>query len=197
MAWRKKPGPKPKAGARYPSGDLKPVDDRPAGLIARRADLVGPGEVLNQMAAYPLGQLVFLEAFDGQPYCTIAQHDAGIALRNDWRRWKASEGLPPHLITQKGGGAGPDVGEVDAAARRKALEAALGSLRRAGYPDLALATIESIVMDEVLPPSWINKTVPRRVVEAFRGGLDALVLHYRTAGLCSVLFPARGARETA
>lgn len=143
-------------------------------LLQRRAELAGcslEDAAARPEAGYALGQ-VMLRGIIGR-----RQHDAGMAFRGAWLRWASLAGLPPHEVMQRGGGIIPT--EVDAeqwAKARDAFEACVRALFDCHHPSAVWSAVESVVMDDVLPPLLHERAVG---VLSLCRGLDALADHYK------------------
>lgn len=169
----RKRGRKAKAGDRHPCGKLK-QDGPPVHAVARRAEAAGCSMEEAQKrpeAGYALGQLLMRQVID------IRRHDAGQAFRTAWMRWASLAGLPPHQVMQRTpGGAQSDVDPEEWDKAKAAFAGAADALFACEQPRLVWAAVETVVMDDVLPPLLESRWV---AVAALRAGLEALARHYR------------------
>ena len=141
----------------------------PVQALERRADIVGIRNVMQPEAGYALGQCLLIGLI------SRSQHDAGIAFRQAWHRWASLAGLPPHEVTQRAGRLAPDVDPETWEKARDKFRKASAALRAVHPPGLVWAAVESIVMDDVLPPLLSQRGT---AVCALQSGLTALVGHF-------------------
>jgi hypothetical protein len=174
MAKVKKGGPKKKAGERYTCGKLKEGNVVSEFALQRRAEAAGitTEEAAKRMeAGYALGQLLTRRVI------TVRQHDAGMAYRAAWLRWASLAGLPPHEVTKKGSGAQrPDVDPEQWDKAKTAFAESTAAIMRCEQSRLVWSAVESVVMDDVLPPLMETRWV---AVAALNAGLSALASYYK------------------
>ena len=174
MAKAKKGGPKKKQGERYPCGKLKEGSNVSEFALQRRAEAAGiTTEEASKRpeAGYALGQLLTRRVI------TVRQHDAGMAYRAAWLRWASLAGLPPHEVMQKGSGAQrPDVDPEQWEKAKTAFAESTKAIFRCEQSRLVWAAVESVVMDDVLPPLLEARWV---AVAALNAGLSALAGYYK------------------
>jgi uncharacterized DUF497 family protein len=170
----RKGGPKKKAGDRYPGGKLKEGSNVSEFALQRRAEAAGVSteDARKRMeAGYALGQLMTRRVI------TVRQHDAGMAYRAAWMRWASLAGLPPHEVMQKGSGAQrPDVDPEQWEKAKAAFSESTKAIFRCEQPRLVWAAVESVVMDDVLPPMMESRWI---AVAAINAGLSALAAYYK------------------
>lgn len=174
MARRQRGGRGKQRGDRYECGKLKPQQAATPELVQRRAEAAGCSTEVamkDQAAGYALGQLMLRGLIDQR------QHDAGIAFRSAWMRWASLAGLPPHEVTQRSAGAAPsDVAPEAWQRARDAFYGAVQAIRQCEQCRLVWVAVETVVMDDVLPPMMPMRSV---AAEALKRGLTALGDFYK------------------
>ncbi len=174
---------------------MKPGDLMTPELVAQRTRWVGDENARDHRAAIPLGQLLLAGRI------TEDQWLAGMTLAKIWRRWATMAGSPRRDAPAVGG-AHPKRAEEEPLTPdeiRRAedswdyldgrMRKALDAVRRVEHGQLAASMIESIAVDEVMPPrlqeGWIRRAtysdeIPPKAWQigwlALQRGLTALAI---------------------
>lgn len=174
MSRRGRGGRRRAQGERYPSGDLKPTRATPREALERRAELAGctiEEAAKRPEPGYALGQLLMRGVIDQR------QHDAGTAYRQAWMRWASLAGIPQHEAAQRvPGHIGADVPAGTWATAKQSYSWATDAVMQCEHRRLVMSAIETVIMDNVLPPMFPHRWV---AVAALRAGLDVLADYYR------------------
>ncbi len=166
-----KRGPKAKSGARYPSGDLRPVNDGPTPeLVEHRRALVGGDEKKQRYASYPLGVLYARrlllsgDHYAGQRYAALfmrAVHP--LTLPSVLGNLIAGGGIILAMVALDG------ANEEKGAEDRSDYLAARKALGRSG-------AAEAMAVDDLVLYNHAPRTQKR--LDQIRHGLDALHTHF-------------------
>lgn len=173
MSRRSRGGRRRVQGERYPSGKLRPEVAIPPEALERRAERANcsTDEARRPEAGYALGQLLMRGIINQR------QHDAGTAYRQAWMRWASLAGIPPHETAQRGHGyVGDDIPVGTWATAKQSYTWATDAVLQCEHCRLVMSAIETVVMDNVLPPLFPHRWV---AVAALRAGLDVLADYYR------------------
>lgn len=157
--------------------------------VAQRARLVGMEHALDRHAGSALGRLLLAGTI------TQSHYDAGSRLFGLWRDWRLLAGIPARRPAISGlepvvcAGLIPEMeADPDPARWRAARDRYLAAERAVGSR-FAWAAIDSLVIDDVMPPRLAEDgPLAERALEALVAGLDALARHFgiiRPAGKTS------------
>lgn len=141
---------------RTPSGDTCKADRRdascpviPPEVIAHRSHGIGGHDPTDQMAGTAIGRMLLIGIIARH------HHDAGMRLAGVWQRWAciiAGKARFPTDRRSQSGGDGPSPEECERIKER--MMDARQCVFTVPYGALAWSMIESIVMDDVIPPRF-------------------------------------------
>jgi hypothetical protein len=156
----------------------------PPAALLRRQDLVGTDDRAVLMSDIPGSPISILRA---RGVLTDREFDAAREYERVHRVWAAMAGVGRRYpaVSRPGGrgpGADPSAGAWDRAVA--AMDAMMAALARVHPSALVREVVESIVLDQVLPPSWVTaegRAAHHTAVTALCDGLTALAAHFRLA----------------
>jgi len=192
LSSRRSRGGRPRStGAREPSGRLRRgTKEQPAApleALGQRADVIAklraPGDdrptlshaaLMGEKAGSALGMLLLAGRIDDR------QYEGGVAFAALWRRWAAMAQCPPRTSLNGEGSSGSS--ELDPGRwhrTRDEFEDVRDDIRRScEVGGLAMSIVETVLMDDVIPPRFLWPEPWPVGWHALRSALDAAADHF-------------------